>query len=252
MSDEGTRRSRFLQLLPSEKAAHVQVAFVGLGNLGSKMALTAARMGFIVSGSDPDTVDESNLGTQAYLIAQEGQRKPEAMRQLMRLVGARDLGVGNFRSSTDPSGVTSECTVAIISTDSLESRREIFGTEFWRNMVSFEGADPLIVDVRMALESLEAYFIRLDEVGKHVKDTITGQEGDAVKLPCGATSVPYTGDGASALVMPQVRRHIMGFSTPHTILADLASGQSEALWREGEGFVNETADEVITRVSSVF
>ena len=78
------------QAAPARLSA-VRVVIFGCGALGSETAVSLARIGcgsFVLV--DRDRVDDSNLGTQAYLRAHIGQQKPAALCALLRQCSAAE------------------------------------------------------------------------------------------------------------------------------------------------------------------
>lgn len=70
-----------------EKLKNRMIGIMGLGGLGSMVAISLARMG--VGGlllADYDVVEPSNLNRQQYFVDQVGMRKTEAMRDNLRRV----------------------------------------------------------------------------------------------------------------------------------------------------------------------
>src|SRR3990167_6387424 len=100
----------------------LNVAIVGLGNLGSHAAVALARLGASsLELHDFDVIEEHNLSSQSYNAADVGKRKTEAVREQ---VAAIDPSItcnlfGRFESTT--------CPLIVCGVDSLEARREIAG-----------------------------------------------------------------------------------------------------------------------------
>src|SRR3990167_7495086 len=122
----------------------LNVAIVGLGNLGSHAAVALARLGASsLELHDFDVIEEHNLSSQSYNAADIGKRKTEAVRQQ---IAAIDPSIpcselARFASTT--------CPLIVCGVDSLEARREIAELLISLN---WEGT---ILDGRMGGEQIE-------------------------------------------------------------------------------------------------
>ncbi len=102
--------------------ADKHVTIIGLGNIGSHTALALARMGVAkFSLVDFDTVEDHNLSSQAYTIAQIGENKTSALVTLIGQVSDAEVTVYTeaYKSHIPVSDYT------IIAVDSMDTRHDI-------------------------------------------------------------------------------------------------------------------------------
>jgi hypothetical protein len=186
---------------------------------------------------DPDVVEEANVTTQGYDDTYVGWDKVEATRSIIRKVNI-DARVRCTKKKSNDLEVWPSLGVrplVFASVDSIEGRKNIFE--------KFGVMAQLYVDPRMALEDLEVSFIMVmpgEEPDPKLKEyTKSLEETDHLDLPCSARSINYTGAAAAGLVLPQVRRWLLGLSIPYVIHANLGAGVVKPLWREGEKYTEE-------------
>ncbi len=103
--------SRYANHLNLGKISNTQVEIVGLGSLGSLIALDLARVGFRkFTLWDYDQVDLTNVGTQAYETDQVGEAKCHALQSLIwNLHPSNPLA--NLREERYPGGDRPSCTL---------------------------------------------------------------------------------------------------------------------------------------------
>lgn len=234
-------RSRFESALPREKLVGTYAFVFGVGNLGSALVRGLAQLGIErFHLIDPDEVEEANVTTQGYDDTYVGWDKVEAMRSIIRRVNPALNPTTTKKKSNDVPGYGLPVeghakSIVIAAVDSIEARKDIF--------TKFGERAQLYIDPRMALDDFEVTFLRtdpasgadpkIDEYRKSLDET------DHLELPCSARSVPYTGAACAGLVLPQVRRWLVGLQIPYVIHASLAAGRVEPIWREKEKFEAE-------------
>ena len=230
-------RSRFENVLPADKVEGTKVYLVGLGNLGTALGCGLARLGvkkFIIV--DPDTVEEANVATQGYDTQYLGWDKVEAMRSMLRRIEPDAKVVTHLKKIEDcvllPLGPRN---ITVAALDSLEARKATY------EKLGVHSA--LYVDPRMALEDLEVTFLRYGPRGgvdPKIREYVGAlDDTDTLDLPCSAKSIAYTGQAMTGLVLPQVRRWLLGVTIPYVIHAHLGRGVTSVLWRAGEGYTEE-------------
>lgn len=213
-------RSRFDGALPQEALNGRVVEVVGLGSVGSHLAYALAKMGFAVSGFDPDTVDPENIGTQLFGPMHLGLPKAQALHTLLSMLLASSPFSSFFGKYQDTARYSlGERSVLCLCTDSMESRKEIVEESLGRPVAELPG---LIVDTRVALDYCTVLFARprSSESILEYKKTLYSDE-EASPLPCRARMLISTSMAAAAVAAAGVKRWALGGTLPHQVGLDL-------------------------------
>src|SRR3990167_5666197 len=82
---------RHSELYDPAQYADKRVALVGVGTIGSHLALTLARMRVPFTMYDHDTIEEHNIATQAYTRRDIGRYKVDAIARQCEDMGAEGV-----------------------------------------------------------------------------------------------------------------------------------------------------------------
>jgi len=175
-----------------------KVVVVGAGSLGSNIVFLLAKMGVQdIKVYDGDDIEEHNLPNQMYTHEQVGLSKVVALSENLNMFGQNSFrfNVGNV---TDKVDIPNEAeTIYILATDTLESRRLVYGLiEFF----------PMhLIDARSGGEGYQIYYVDLmnDEMKAEYVKTLEGEDGE---LKCGEQTVIYNVMSAAAEVCNLVKR----------------------------------------------
>lgn len=117
---------------PAQLAAlrSVRVGIIGVGGLGSNVAMILARSGFIrLTLADPDIVEPSNLNRQCYWPEDMGQAKVLALsRRLLAL--EPDMNVTVHQSavtSANAGALFGDCPVVVEAVDGAGTKAMLYG-----------------------------------------------------------------------------------------------------------------------------
>jgi len=144
--------TRQMSFVPPEKFDGITVSIIGVGAVGSNIALQLAQMGFGRPGCghlhlyDYDIVEEHNLPNQAFLLEHIGMKKVDAMRDLIQkkmgfTVEAHDVKV--TESMVDDPSIRRSHYV-FLAVDSMKARKEIF-----TNFLQYNTVTRLMLESRM-------------------------------------------------------------------------------------------------------
>jgi molybdopterin/thiamine biosynthesis adenylyltransferase len=195
-----------------ERYADKRVAIVGVGTIGSHLALTLARMQVHFTMYDPDTVEAHNLATQAYSRRDIGRYKVDAIARMCEDIGAEPNNAQPAPCKFQGDEIGYDDYAIIIScVDSLDARREIA-----RDIIAHQCA-AVIIDGRVGGEQVEAYRYASAE------EWLAGLPDQADTDPCGARFTAYTANICAGLLANNVKRELLGQSVPPRILYDAAS-----------------------------
>lgn len=205
---------RQLDLAPPESLGF-PVSIIGVGGIGSPVALALAKMGCRrLTLYDPDRVEAHNLPNQLYRLRDIGRPKVEALAELLREHAAvealpRQETVAGQRLTG----------VVISAVDSMAARATI-----WHQSVRFRGAVPLYIDARMGGQVGRLLSVRPsdpDQV-RFYEHTLYADEA-AMEDPCTAQAIIYTVFGLAALAANQVKRYAQGEPIEPDIVLDFAT-----------------------------
>lgn len=170
---------------------NVAITIAGLGNIGSHTALALTRMGLSnFTLFDFDTVEEHNLASQAYSIADVGQEKILALvRQMMVL----NPDVRLKANSMPFTGKEQEGQILISAVDSMAARR---------TMCEGLPGGTFVFDGRMGGGQIELH-------SQLQKDWGATLEMDGDEDPCGARFISYTSYIIAGLIANNVKRYLM-------------------------------------------
>ncbi len=188
-----------------------RVALIGVGTIGSHLALTLARMQIPFTMYDEDTIEEHNLATQAYTRLDLGSYKVDAIAKQCHDIGAEGIEAirSMFAADTLLETVLDDTYTLIVScVDSIDARRDI------ARLVP----DTLpIIDGRVGAEQVEVY--RYDKAS----EWLAGLPAQADTDPCGARFTAYTANICAGLMANNIKRELLGQTVPARILYDAAS-----------------------------
>lgn len=202
---------RHTELYDPTKYAHKRVAVVGVGTIGSHLALTLARMSVPFTMYDHDTIEAHNLATQAYTRRDIGVYKVEAIRRQCEAIGAEDSAVEavheRFRATT--------ADIIVSCVDSIEARREIAQAIIETDHTLGESRP--IIDGRVGAEQVEVYYY--PNAGAWLAELPTQADTD----PCGARFTAYTANICAGLMANNIKRVLLAQAVPKRILYDAVS-----------------------------
>ena len=188
--------------------ADKRVALVGVGTIGSHLALTLARMQVPFTMYDHDTIEEHNLATQAYTRRDIGRYKVAAILRQCEDIGAEGIATVPTRYEAGTSD-DDTYTIIVSCVDSIDARREI---------ATALGDSPVpIIDGRVGAEQVEVYRYAT------AADWLLGLPDQADTDPCGARFTAYTANICAGLMANAIKRELLGQAVPARILYDAAS-----------------------------
>ena len=188
--------------------ANKRVAVIGVGTIGSHLALTLARMQVALTLYDADTVEAHNLATQTYGLEDIGKEKVAAVMEQI----AEYADMSKYEAhATEYDGTPIEADIIVSAVDSLDARRAI-ATALIENKV-----DKPIVDGRVGREQVEVYYFPT------AKEWLAQLPETGDVDPCGARFTAYTANIAAGLLANNVKRLLLGQQPPNRIIYDAAT-----------------------------
>lgn len=176
--------------------AHAVV--IGLGNIGSHTAMALARMGVQkFTLVDFDEVEEHNLSSQAFTLADVGVSKVSALREKLLTIN-RDLTIHEVMSAYQESGATLDTDTVVFScVDSMATRYAIC------DLIEKQGWNGFVIDGRLGGGQLEVHA----QPASEWRATLTT---DADTDPCGARYISYTSYIIAGCIANTLKRYLQG------------------------------------------
>lgn len=175
--------------------ADATITIAGLGNIGSQTAMALSRLGFTSFNLyDYDTIEEHNLSSQYFSVADVGKLKTEAIVKHMRAVNPAVLPLA-CPTKYDPKQTTSG--ILICAVDTMKARKE-----FCKTLLKQKDRPELIIDGRMGGGQIEIYTLTTPE---EWEKTFTDKPSND---PCSARYICYVSMIISSLIANQVKRYV--------------------------------------------
>jgi molybdopterin/thiamine biosynthesis adenylyltransferase len=199
----------------------LEVSLIGLGGLGSPIALALVKMGCPrLTVYDADRVEPHNLPNQLYRLVDVERPKADALGAFLREFAPADIRVVN-EMVVD----RSFSGIVISAVDSMAARRSI-----WENCIRYRASVALYVDARMGGEVGRVLTVSpVNPRSVEAYEAALFSDAEGVEDPCTAQATIYGTFGVAAFVANQVKRfvrgeplffdHIIDFSTS-TLLTD--------------------------------
>lgn len=192
-------------LLYNHEKNPLDVAVIGLGNIGSHTALALARLGARrIALYDPDSVEEHNLSSQAYSLIDIGKPKVSAIAEGILGIDGGIETMGEFNTfegrcvQGDPIG-----DVLVVAVDTLEARRSIADAML---ELPADNRPRLIIDGRVGGSQVEVHCYQTPEGWR--ADIPAQSDAD----PCGGRYICYSSLGIAAFIANTAKRFLMGQS----------------------------------------
>lgn len=184
--------SRQLHILPP---THTGATVVGLGHLGSAVAMALAKMGIGCRDStgelvlwDGDIVGTENILASMYSPRSIGRPKATALQELIEMMcPTRVRSVASNFTRTD----IIDTPILVVATDDLPTRK--FIVEAALRDVEF------VVDVRSGLWQLDFFAFR-PEMAEEKSKWDASFNGPVEELPCGGRAVAFNSFTAAGIV----------------------------------------------------
>ncbi|MEK9194990.1 MAG: ThiF family adenylyltransferase [Patescibacteria group bacterium] len=221
--------SRQLDILPPEMLVY-PVHCIGLGGIGSNVAIYLRKMGFSQFFLwDDDNVEEHNIPSQHFTRIHLGMPKVQAMAEQLEIALDADCTIvqnGRFSQYSDLDGIV------IAGVDSMESRGEI-----WQSVQRSKRMVPLYIDGRIGVEwdeeegkvigeFIEVFTIipgRVGDIEFYQEQLFTDEE--AAPLRCTAQAVAYIGAFMAGFIGANVRKWVTHTPYHRYILYDCLTNQ---------------------------
>lgn len=197
-----TRYLRFSGLSWATEVQEKEITIIGLGGIGSNVALPLARLNpkklFLI---DPDVVEEVNLAGQAFFNNHVGMKKVDAVAEVLyswagykKIVAIPTL----LTEGTDFGEIT------ITGFDNMNARKIAF-TNFMDSP-----AAKLLVDARMSVDTIQIFTLLKEDTEflDIYRDKWLFSDAAAQTAPCSMKQTSYTGSILGGLVVNIIINYI--------------------------------------------
>lgn len=197
-----TRYLRFSGLSWATEVQEKEITIIGLGGIGSNVALPLARLNpkklFLI---DPDVVEEVNLAGQAFFNNHVGMNKVDAVAEVLyswagykKIVAIPTL----LTKGTDFGEIT------ITGFDNMNARKIAF-TNFMNSP-----AAKLLVDARMSVDTIQIFTLLKEDTEflDIYRDKWLFSDTAAQTVPCSMKQTSYTGSILGGLVVNIIINYI--------------------------------------------
>lgn len=197
-----TRYLRFSGLSWATEVQEKEITIIGLGGIGSNVALPLARLNpkklFLI---DPDVVEEVNLAGQAFFNNHVGMKKVDAVAEVLyswagykKIVAIPTL----LTKGTDFGEIT------ITGFDNMNARKIAF-TNFMNSP-----AAKLLVDARMSVDTIQIFTLLKEDTEflDIYRDKWLFSDTAAQTVPCSMKQTSYTGSILGGLVVNIIINYI--------------------------------------------
>lgn len=161
---------------------------IGIGGIGSWLALNLARIGHNLVLIDGDNVDRTNVeGGQMYRTKDVGKAKTVAVHEICREFGCRNtIEVYQMNYSHDEFGSS---PITICGVDNMAARKEIFEAWVGEN----KNSESLYIDGRLLMENMEIFAIKGDdeEAIKEYREKWLFNDSEVADLDCTAKQTSF-------------------------------------------------------------
>lgn len=182
----------------------LRATIIGVGSLGSYIALTLAKMGAKkLVLYDDDAVEIHNLPIQFFRGKDIGKKKVDAVRDICEEYTPNGIEIESHAEKYSSQRI--DTAIVVSALDSHTARREII-----KSLV--EQAPALYIDVRMGGMVGVVYFVSPSSVPD---DYIQSLVGEGEELPCTARGIVFNALFAGAVVTSQIRNWLIGESYPY-------------------------------------
>ena len=195
-----TRYLRFSGLSWATEVQEKEITIIGLGGIGSNVALPLARLNpkklFLI---DPDVVEEVNLAGQAFFNNHIGMKKVDAVAEVLY------SWAGYKKIAAIPTTLLLEDTnfgeITITGFDNMAARKIDFMNS---------PAAKLLVDARMSVDTIQIFTLLKEDTEflDIYRDKWLFSDATAQTVPCSMKQTSYTGSILGGLVVNIIINYI--------------------------------------------
>jgi predicted ThiF/HesA family dinucleotide-utilizing enzyme len=201
----GLNLSRQSLLVPPNELTRWNIHIFGVGSVGSHLALLLAKTGFqnlIVY--DMDTVDEENIGPQAFMFEHLGQNKVDAIKDLIEKSTGTIIRTNHGRITEESEIELEPHSIYICVFDSFEARKVVYN-----KVKDFPG---VFMDGRIGAYNLSHFMVDLiqDKQKEEYEKTFPKDNGEGSNLACGEKASAFINYEIAGRMVSNLIRYVKG------------------------------------------
>jgi len=215
----GLNLSRQSRLVPADKLEQYKFEVFGVGSVGSHVVELLAKVGAQhIKVYDMDTVDEENIGPQAFTFSHIGKTKVEAMAEICKESAGLDIETAHGELTEDSEISPEPQTIYICVFDSFAARKMI-----WKKLKDY----PIIfVDGRIGRFDMRHYLIDTSDpkqVEYYTKSI--PEEGEGSDLICGEKASAMINYEISAKIVSNIINFVSGRGYEKAFIGNASDAQ---------------------------
>lgn len=203
-------RQRQIDLVDGRKLAALEVTIIGAGGIGSPTAVLLAKMGVErITVWDDDVVEAHNPASQWYRTTDNGRKKVEALRDIIRDFSGIEIRAVPLRYE----GQEPLRGIVIAAVDAIDTR-----TRIWEDQVRDNPAVRLYIEGRMGGETFQIFAVRPcdpDHQERYRQELFPKEL--TTELPCTARAIIFNTTAIGAEICHLVKREVMLGAGGHTL-----------------------------------
>jgi len=201
---------------------NISTTIVGVGSVGSYVALTLCKMGITeLTIYDKDTVEEHNISNQFFRPKDIGSKKADITLKLCKEFSPVSNNLKSLpKEFKETTKVNSEILISCV--DTMEDRKNILSS-FLTSKVR------LLIDGRMGGEVMDIYAVQRHHA-KHLEDYTLSLEDIGIDLPCTERTIIYNVLSISSRISNIVKRFSMKQKFPYRQIFDFKNYEQIIVW----------------------
>jgi molybdopterin/thiamine biosynthesis adenylyltransferase len=170
----------------------LEMTLGGAGGIGSWLAIFLSRVGYTIYLYEMDTIEEHNIGGQAYFKNQIGKTKAEAVSDIVGLMcdELRITTIGKFEEDSPVTPIT------FSAFDNMAARKIMF--EQWK-LIAKDNPEALFIDGRMTAETGIIYCVTPDRIEAYEKELF--DDSEVADDPCSYKATSHNGAVLAAYML---------------------------------------------------
>lgn len=158
---------------------HLRVTLGGIGGIGSWVGLLLSRSNIYFNAYDDDSVEEHNLGGQAFQNNSVGSSKVSALLETLKTFASARYLLGFCRKILDTTNPTEISIICIAAFDNIEARKTLF--ELWQKRMESETEEnkrkACFIDGRLDFNQYRVFYVpyvesTMEEYKKHLDTSV--------------------------------------------------------------------------------
>jgi molybdopterin/thiamine biosynthesis adenylyltransferase len=200
------------------------IAIVGIGGIGSWVALELAKMGarelWIF---DPDTIEIHNPSYTVYGRHHIAKKKVAALKSFLHRWESKSRGhnlkIRTFEKAPSSAEDFPKLSIVVVAVDNMDTRRKI-----WEELVKFNPRVLRLIEARMGAEACMVYSVRplnAEDAAAYSDRRILYSQEEASRETCAEQSFVYTAAITGSIITAQIKKILLNEPYWLEVICDL-------------------------------